>query len=172
MQSLFVLQVVRQPVVPLQTYGEQLDVVWVPQVPAPVQSAGAVKVDPEHDGGRHWRVLDCCVQAPAPLQVPVFPQGGAAVHCVPGAGVPAGSGAQLPGWPLTLQAWQVGQVWLPQHTPSVQNPLIHWFAAEQTCPLGFSAQLRLVPDPWQVNGATQSASPAHDVLQIPPLAQL
>jgi hypothetical protein len=55
-----------------------------------------VYVDTLHDGIRHCSVLGCWVQAPAPLQVPVFPQGGAGVHCVPGAGVPAGSAKQLP----------------------------------------------------------------------------
>jgi hypothetical protein len=65
-----------------------------------------------------------CWQAPEPLQAPVFPQGGAAAHCPLGAGTPAGIGAHEP-WPLTLQAWQVGHVALPQHTPSVQKPLMH-----------------------------------------------
>ena len=80
MQSVFELHVVRQAPLVLQTYGEQLEVVCVPQPPLPVQSPAAVYVEPVHDGARHWTVLACCVQAPAPLQVPVFPQGGAAVH--------------------------------------------------------------------------------------------
>jgi hypothetical protein len=99
-----------------------------------------------HDGAAHWTEVDPCVQAPAPLQVPVFPQGGAAVHCPVGAAVPAGYGAQLP-IPLMLQAWQVPQVAVPQQTPSRQLPLMHWLAAVQACPFGFSAQLRVVPDP-------------------------
>ena len=70
--------------------------VCAPQVPVPVQRPAAVYVDTLHDGIRHCSVLGCWVQAPAPLQVPVFPQGGAGVHCVPGAGVPAGSAKQLP----------------------------------------------------------------------------
>jgi hypothetical protein len=67
-----------------------------------------------------------------------------------------------------LQAWQVGQVALPQQTPSVQAPLMHWAAAVQTCPLGLSAQLLVAPEPWQVNGATQSVSTVQAVLQAPP----
>ena len=46
-----------------------------------------------------------------------------------------------------LQAWQVGQVALPQQTPSVQAPLMHWAAAVHASPLGLSAQLRLAPEP-------------------------
>ena len=105
------------------------------------------------------------MQAPAPLHVPVFPHGGEAGHCVPGAAVPAGSGAQLPS-PLMLQAWQVGQVWLPQQMPSVQLPLMHWLAPVQVWPFGLRAQLRLVPVPWQVNGAMQSPSAVQAVLQV------
>jgi hypothetical protein len=66
-----------------------------------------------------------------------------------------------------LQAWQVGQVALPQQTPSVQAPLMHWAAAVQESPLGLSAQLLVAPEPWQVNGATQSASAVQAVLQAP-----
>jgi hypothetical protein len=44
-----------------------------------------------------------------------------------GAAVPEEIAAQLPD-PLTLQALQVPQGPLPQQTPSVQKPLMHWFA--------------------------------------------
>ena len=60
-----------------------------------------------------------------------------------------------------LQAWQSGQPALPQHTLSVQKPLMHWFPAPQGIPFAFKAQL---PD-WQVVGATQSPSTVHVVLQ-------
>jgi hypothetical protein len=43
----------------------------------------------------------------------------------------------------------------------VQNPLMHWFPEAQVAPLAFSAQL----PPWQVLGATQSASATQVVLQ-------
>ena len=42
---------------------------------------------------------------------------------------------------------------------------MHWLAAAQACPLGLSAQFLVVPDPWQVNGATQSLSALQLVLQ-------
>ena len=44
---------------------------------------------------------------------------------------------------------------------------MHWAAAVQVCPLGLSAQLRVAPEPWQVNGAMQSASAVQAVLQAP-----
>jgi hypothetical protein len=128
MQSLFVLQVVRQVPLVLHRYGEQLDVVWAPHMPAPVQTPAAVKVDPVHDEAAHCTDVEPCV------------------HCPVGAAVPAGNGAQLP-IPLRLQAWQVPQLGLPQQTPSTQLPLMHWLAIVQVCPFGFSAQLRVVPDP-------------------------
>jgi hypothetical protein len=85
------------------------------------------------------------------------------VQNVAGAAVPAATGAHAP-VPETLHAWQAGQVGLPQHTPSTQLPLMHWVPAPQATPLALSAQLRVAPAPWQVNGATQSASVAHVVL--------
>jgi hypothetical protein len=42
---------------------------------------------------------------------------------------------------------------------------MHWLAAVQTCPLGLRAQFLDAPEPWQVNGATQSVSAAQLVLQ-------
>jgi hypothetical protein len=53
-----------------------------------------------------------------------------APHWPLGAVVPAGIAAQLPA-PFTLQALQVPQGPLPQQTPSVQKPLMHWLAEAQ-----------------------------------------
>ena len=63
----------------------------------------------------------------------------------------------------------MGQVWLPQQTPSVQKPLMHWLAAVQVWPLGLRAQFRVVPEPWQVNGATHSVSAVQVVRHAAPL---
>jgi hypothetical protein len=52
---------------------------------------------------------------------------------------------------------------VPQQTPSVQKPLMHWLPAEHDWPFGFSAQL---PD-WHVVGAMQSPSTVQVVLQAP-----
>ena len=65
--------------------------------------------------------------------------------------------AQVP-LPLTLHAWQAGQLELPQQTPSTQFPVLHWLAAVQATPFAFSVQLLVVPLPWQVLGARQSPS--------------
>jgi hypothetical protein len=78
--------------------------------------------------------------------------------------VPAGSAVQAPRLPATLQAWQVPQLGLPQQTPSMQLPLMHWAPVAQARPAALSAQFLLVPEPWQVNGARQSASVAQGVV--------
>jgi hypothetical protein len=156
--------VVLQAVVEAQIYAPQVPAVGVAQVPLPEQNGCGVKVVPEQVGPLQVTEVLACWQPPAPLQAPVFPQGGAAGHWPAGAVVPVGMNAQLP-IPLTLQAWQVPQAELPQQTPSVQKPVRHWLAAVQAWPLGLRAQLLLVPDPWQVSGATQSPSTAQVVLQ-------
>ena len=69
-------------------------------------------------------MVGACVQAPAPLHVPVLPQGGLAGQRPCGSVVPFATAAQVP-LPLTLHAWQVGQLALPQHVPSTQLPLMH-----------------------------------------------
>jgi hypothetical protein len=56
---------------------------------------------------------------------------------------------------------------LPQQTPSVQLPLMHWVAVVQAEPFGLRLQLLVVLLPWQVKGARQSASAVHNVLQAP-----
>jgi hypothetical protein len=65
-----------------------------------------------------------------------------------------------------LQAWQAGQLALPQQVPSTQLPLMHWVPVVQATPFAFRLQL-LVVVPWQVNGARQSVSAVQDVLQAP-----
>jgi hypothetical protein len=65
-------------------------------------------------------------QAPAPLQVPSSPQGGALVHRV--STCPVRIGAQVPlVAPVLalLQAMQVAQLALAQQTPSTQEPETH-----------------------------------------------
>jgi hypothetical protein len=135
------------------------------QTPAPSQLPTGVKVDPLHDAvpqlvpaviGRH---------APAPSQVPLNPQGGAAAHPPCGSIAPAGTGLQVPAFPTTLQAAHVPQDGDPQQTPSTQLPLSHSAPAAQICPS------RLFPhEPLlQTLPATQSLSMAHDDRQVDPL---
>ena len=114
---------------------------------------------PLHETARpHGSVAAPFVQALAPLQVPVLPQGALAGHWPAGAVVPAASGVHVPGV-VPAQVWQVGQLVLPaaseQQTPLTQLPLMHWLAAVHAVPGGLRAQLRLGGVPWQVNGEKQ-----------------
>jgi hypothetical protein len=162
-QSVSPLQVLLQAPVP-QTYLPQLLEVAVEQLPLPEQVGAGVKVVPVQLGLPHVTEVAAWVQAPAPLQVPVLPQVVVTAHCPVGAAWPAEMFEQLPS-PFRLQAWQVGQLALPQQTPLVQKPLMHWFEMLQAWPFGFSAQLLVVPEPGQVKGATHSASLAQVVRQ-------
>jgi hypothetical protein len=111
-------------------------------------------------GGAHTVLSAYFWQPPAPLHLSFVPQLEApwSVQNDAGAAVPAPRGVQAPGLLATLQAWQAGHDAEPQQTPSTQLPLMHWLPAVQVTPLALSAQLRVVPEPWQVNGATQSVS--------------
>lgn len=70
----------------------------------------------------HDTVVACCWHLPPPSQLPVLPHGllldGAQAPC--GSAVPAGTFAQVPALPDTLQAWQVPQEGAMQQTPSTQ----------------------------------------------------
>src|SRR6185312_2898270 len=101
-------------------------------------------------------------QLPAPSQTLVLPQVPLAPQRV--SVLPDATPAQVPGLAATLQAWQAGQLDVPQQVPSTQLPLTHSLPIAHATPLAFRVQLLVVP-PWQVNGATQSLSFAQDVLQ-------
>jgi hypothetical protein len=60
---------------------------------------------------------------------------------------PAGTGAQLPGLPVTAHELQLAQGPVVQQTPSVQKLVRHSLPAAQVAPAGF--RLVQVPD-WQV----------------------
>jgi len=139
------LQVLPQ-VEPLQRYGEQLDVTGVEQLPAPEQNAVAVKVLPLQEAAAQLTEVEAWVQAPAPLQVPVFPQVPLAEQRLCGSLMFTGTLAHTPALPETLQAWQVGQLEVPQQTPSTQNPVPHSWLERQATPLLLTGrQLPLVP---------------------------
>jgi len=82
-------------------------------------------------------------QPPAPSHLPFVPQvvTPLSVQTPLGSAEPAASGEQVPALPATLQAWQEGQLDDPQHTPSMQLPLMHWSPDVQTGPFGLRAQL-------------------------------
>lgn len=107
-------------------------------------------------------------QAPDPSQVPVLPHGALVEvgHRPCGSGIPPETFAQVPGLPATLQDSHVPQLGAPQQTPSTQLPEAHWLPAVQAVPRAFSVQLLVLPLPWQVLGARQSASEVQgEVLQ-------
>jgi len=119
-QSALVVHAVRQALAP-QTYGSQIAVVFL-QLPAPSQLPALVAVPAVHEGEPQLVPAAAERQAPAPLQVPSNPQGGAAAQPPCGSLVPAATGAQVPADPATLQAAQVPQLAVPQQTPSAQFP--------------------------------------------------
>jgi hypothetical protein len=48
--------------------------------------------------------------------------------------------AQVPALPATLQAWQIGQLALPQQTPSTQFPLPHSWLEKQATPAALTGR--------------------------------
>jgi hypothetical protein len=48
--------------------------------------------------------------------------------------------AQVPALPVTLHAWQVGQLAVPQQTPSTQFPLPHSWFEKQATPVAFTGR--------------------------------
>ncbi len=101
-------------------------------------------------------------QAPAPLQVPSNPQGGAATQRWCGSAAPRATGPQVPALPVRLQTWQLSQLALEQHTPSTQLPLAHSEPSEQIWPRRLRPQ-----DPFVQNcPGAQSASAVQTDTQL------
>ena len=88
--------------------------------PAPVQCETGVYVAPMHDAVPQATLALACSQAPAPLQLPVLPQGGLGAHRFAVSGVPAGMFAHLPALPVMLHDWQSAHDMVLQQTPSTQ----------------------------------------------------
>ena len=61
---------------------------------------------------------------------------GCAAHSLSGS-VPGPTKEQVPTDPALLQRWQRPLHTLPQQTPSVQKPELHWLPVTQTTPFGF-----------------------------------
>ena len=68
----------------------------VAQVPVPVQCETGVKVEPEHEAAPHETLVLPCSHAPAPLQLPVLPQGGFGAQPSCGSCTPAPTFAHEP----------------------------------------------------------------------------
>jgi hypothetical protein len=103
--------------------------------------------------------------APAPSQVPLKPQGGAAVQPPCGSMAPVGTGLQRPALPATLQDAHVPQLADEQQTPSTQLPLSHSPPAPQIWPRRFFPH----EPPSQMLPDAQSASLAQAARQAVPL---
>jgi hypothetical protein len=132
----------------------------------PEQNEAGVYSDPLQLAGAHIAVD--VWHMPAPSQTFVLPQPLAAAPQRVSV-MPEPRGAQVP-WPLMLQAWQAGQLALPQQTPSTQLPWMHSLPAEQVAPFAFRLQFLTVLVPWQVYGIWQSPSAVHVVLHALVLA--
>jgi len=123
-----------------------LTVAGVTQVPFPEQNEVGVKVLPVHVAAAQLTLLAASEHAPLPLQAPVLPQVPLAVQRPCGSATVLATLAQAPRLPATLQAWQSGQLALPQQTPSTQLPLLHSWLERQATPVDFTGrQLPLVP---------------------------
>jgi hypothetical protein len=79
----------------------QLVGVWT-QAPAPSQCPTGVKVEPVQEVAPQLVVVEALRHAPAPLQVPLKPQGGLAVQPLCGSISPSATGLQRPARPGTL----------------------------------------------------------------------
>ena len=97
-------------------------------------------MEPLHEALPHGTDELAWVQAPAPLQVPVLPQVLPVGQPPCKSPDPAAMLAQVPGLVVRLQAWQVGQLGLPQQTPSTQLPLLHSLPLPQVAPGAFLAR--------------------------------
>jgi hypothetical protein len=91
------------------------------QEPVPLQKPAGVNVEPAHDAAPHAVVAGATLHAPAPLHVPVRPQGGLGAQRPCGSASSAGTSLHAPARPSTLQDWHVPQPEAAQHTPSTQN---------------------------------------------------
>ena len=117
-----------------------------------------MNVEPEQDAVPHETVVAASAQAPAPLQAPVLPHGGAGVQRFPGSVTPTGTLAQLPAAEPTLHAWHSPHALVLQQTPLVQKLSVrHSVVFAQGWPRRFLLPQRLVFGS-QMLGAMQSAS--------------
>jgi len=148
-----------------QTYGEQLAGVGVAHEPVPVQFEMGVDIEPEHEGLPQLTLAAASSHAPAPLQLPVLPQGGAAGQRACGSASPEPTAAHEPALPVMLHAWHRPHVEAPQHTPSTQKlPVRQSEVAAHVWPRRFLLPHRFVFGS-QMLGARQSPSVVHAALQ-------
>lgn len=142
-QSAVVVQVVRQAPVP-HLKGSQVAVIGFRHSPLPSQKRAWVNVVPVQVGAAHIVPLTYWRQAPAPLQVPSFPQLAAVAigHWLAAmGGLPTAMAEQTPTVPVMLQAMQVPEQATSQQTPCSQWVDLHSEPAPQTAPFDFLSQI-------------------------------
>lgn len=168
MQSPSPAQVARHVPPGPQRNGLQFTDGWL-HAPAPVQKPEGVYVEPVHEAAPQAVVAGATLQVPEPLHVPVRPQGGVGAQRACGSASSAGTSLQVPARPATLQALQVPQLELAQHTPSTQKfPVRQSAVVSHDCPSGFLSPQRFVLRS-QMFGDAQLASDTQVVLQALPL---
>jgi hypothetical protein len=135
-------------------------------MPAPSQVPIGVNVEPEHEALPHDVDVEASAHAPAPLHLPVRPQGGAGVQRPAGSLSPEGTGVHTPSLPLTPHEKQVAQLALPQQNPSTQKlPVRQSASAPHDWPSRFLFPQALVIGS-QIAGARQSLSDVQAELQL------
>ena len=137
------------------------------QTPAPAQVRCGVSVDPTQVPAAHCVPAAQNRQAPAPLHMPSSPQVVDVVpaHWVAGVGaVPLATLLHVPTLPVIAHDLHVPVQAVMQHRPCAQIFELHSASAPQIAPIGFGPQL----PPWQLLGATQSASVMHVVRHVLP----
>src|SRR3954451_8804304 len=132
MQSRSVTQGCLHTLVP-QTKGSQAALEAVAQLPPPSQKAAFFSVPAVHDAEAHMVEDGAFAQVWLAAQAPVLPQMPFGVHELCGSGLPVPTKEQVPS-PFTLQAWQRGQLALPQQTLSTQLAVAHCSSVEHPAP--------------------------------------
>ena len=143
------------------------------QVPEPlhVEAAVAVVEAGSQAAARQTVPGANIAQRPVPSHVPVVAHVAAGMdgQVASGSAPPAGTGWQLPGFPVTAHDVHATQLADPQQTCSTQWPLMHWVPSVQAPPLA----VRFVHDPPEhEKPAAQSPSPAQVVRQAAPTAHM
>jgi len=162
-QSVLVVQVVRQaPPVP-HTNGshDDGDVVW--QVPVPLQVRAGAYVDPTQVAAAQTVPVAYSRQAPLPSQLPSVPQVDAplSVHWFSGS-APTATNEQVPAVPDSAHDRQVPVQLELQQTPCWQRPDAHSVPPAQVVPSGFFVHWPAL----QMLGAMQSALVVQVVKQV------
>jgi hypothetical protein len=159
--------------VPLQAPSQQTPSTQKPE-PHPaarVHASPAAPLARQVPASQKAPALHCPSEVQVATQAASVPLQVESPHSLPGS-VPAVEMVQLPTVPAALQASQAPPHAPLQHTPSAQEPELHWLPPLQDAPSSFFA-VQTPPSP-QKNPALQSASAAQVARQAgtPPVHQV